>query len=318
MPPQILFGDIRDLDLSALLTMLKNAGITRLDTAAMYQNGEAEKKIRLANFPNRGFTIDTKIFFALPGFGTLTPEAIDKSLTQSLMSLGMDRVNVLYCHGPDYATPLWEQAKAFDDQYQRSRFAMLGVSNIMPDMLSRWLDVADREGWVKPSVFQGQYNLLCRTYEESLFPLLRKHGMTFNAYSPLAGGFLLGNYTQEGLQGGSRFAKMTSYTKWYDTPTMHNAVRQLLAISEETGLGMDELSLRWLKYHSALSSEDGIILGASKLEHIRSSTSLLAQGPLNQNIVRRLTELWEGVEEDGARVVDTSLQGWKVASQTRS
>ena len=69
-------------------------------------------------------------------------------------------------------------------------FEHFGVSNLESETLQEWLKVAEERSYVKPSIYQGQYNLLCRSWEDKLFPLLRQHGIQFSAFSPLAGGFL--------------------------------------------------------------------------------------------------------------------------------
>jgi aryl-alcohol dehydrogenase-like predicted oxidoreductase len=51
---------------------------------------------------------------------------------------------------------------------------------------------------VLPTVYQGEYNLLNREAEESLFPLLRREGIGFVAYSPLASGFLTAKEEKKG------------------------------------------------------------------------------------------------------------------------
>jgi aflatoxin B1 aldehyde reductase len=229
-----------------------------------------------------------------------------------LQHLGVDKVNVLYCHAPDFATPIAQQAKAMNDQYKRGRFTHLGVSNFSPEMVQEWLDVAEKEGYVKPTVFQGHYNLLCRQYETTLFPLLRKNGIVFNAYSPLAGGFLLGHYTEEGLQGGSRFANAEGqYAKLYGSPALHGFIKKLKALSEKTGLRLDELSLRWEKYHSILDEKDAIILGASKVSQIEKNVAVLNAGPLDESVVKELNALYdanEDVKADVAKIVDFEAQ----------
>lgn len=121
---------------------------------------------------------------------------------------------------------------------------MSNLSNFSPEMLRQWLSVAEKEGLVKPTVYEGQYNLVCRALESELFPLLRATDIAFSAYSPLAGGFRLGNFTAEGVQGGSRFAITSPFKTWYDKPAVHEAVRQLRTLSERAGVGMDELSPR--------------------------------------------------------------------------
>lgn len=305
MPAQIIFGDVNTLDPAELRAVLKENNISRIDTAAVYQNGESEKIIGRAKLP-ADFTIDTKIRAARPAAGHLTPEKIEKSLTNSLEQLGMKKVNVIYCHAPDGETPIAEQAKAFSDQYVKGRFTYLGVSNFSVQMLQEWLDIAEKEGYVKPTWFQGQYNLLCRSYEDELFPLLRKNGIHFAGYSPLAGGFLLGNFTQEGVQAGKRFSMGSPYNKWYDHASMHKAIKKLKTISEKTGLGMDELSFRWEKYHSVLKDDDVIIMGASKIEQIGRSVKKAERGPLEAGVVKELNSLWDLVKEDGKHMTDFS------------
>lgn len=129
--------------------------------------------------------------------------------------------------------------------------------------------------------------------------------MVFRGFSPLAGGFLLGNFTANGVQSGSRFTVEESpFMKWYNKPSMHDAVTKLKGISEKSGVGMDELSLRWLVYHSILSDEDGIILGASKVHQIERNAAQIKKGPLEEGVVRELERLWEGVKEDGIVMVE--------------
>ena len=76
----------------------------------------------------------------------------------------------------------------------------------MPEMVEQWLKIAAEKKLIKPTWFQGQYNLVCRVYEETLFPMLRYEGVHFAAFSPLAGGFLNGNLTPQGATG-VRFVK---------------------------------------------------------------------------------------------------------------
>ena len=182
--------------------------------------------------------------------------------------------------------------------------AQLGVSNISPQMLKSWLEIAESKGYVKPTVYQGQYNLLCRGYETTLFPLLREYNIHFNAFSPLAGGFLLGNFTAEGVQGGSRFSLGTPFNGWYDKPSMHEAIKRLKEISEREGVGMDELALRWVVHHSVLGEKDSIILGASKVQQVGKNVGQIRKGSLDGEVVRELDALWELVKEDGVSIVE--------------
>lgn len=61
-------------------------------------------------------------------------------------------------------------------------FIQIGLCNYSVDEVSEFLSVCDRNGWVKPTIYQGQYNAVCRKMEKSLLPLLRSNGMTYVAF----------------------------------------------------------------------------------------------------------------------------------------
>lgn len=56
-------------------------------------------------------------------------------------------------------------------------------------------------------------------------------------------------------------------------------------------LTMIEASLRWLMHHSAIrikNGNDGMILGVSKVEHLRENLSYLESRPLSDEVVKVL------------------------------
>lgn len=122
MPPQIISGDIGEHDPIALARALHEAGIERIDTAAVYGNGESERKLGASGLLEQ-FAVDTKVLLVPGGVGTLSEEAVERSLSNSLKFLNTDKVNVYYCHAPDHQTPIHEQAKGLDKQYRDGRFA---------------------------------------------------------------------------------------------------------------------------------------------------------------------------------------------------
>ncbi|KAM4057920.1 aldo/keto reductase family protein [Hirsutella rhossiliensis] len=256
--PLLIFGGAsigyaydRPEAVSELLRTLRSLGITRVDTAARYpptNPGASERLLGEAGAATQGFDLDTKILCWGDGSGTLEPAAIEKSLHESrrrLQSKGL----------------LEEQAAGLNAQYKRGLFNKLGVSNLSPEMLSEFLGICDDKGFDRPSVYQGQYNLIFRGIETTLFPTLRKHGMTLNAYSPLAGGFLSGRLSA-GETEGTRFAEGN---------IMSHKTIEPLAISNI------EASMRWISSHSALGPDDGVILGASKPSQLERNLEGIAK-----------------------------------------
>ena len=49
-------------------------------------------------------------------------------------------------------------------------------------MIESWMRIADENGYVRPTYYQGRYNLYYRHYENTIFPVLRKYNMHFMAF----------------------------------------------------------------------------------------------------------------------------------------
>ncbi|KAI1767012.1 Aldo/keto reductase [Hypoxylon sp. FL1150] len=289
---------------SQFLDILRDAHVFQLDTAARYppdNHGASERMLGRVRAHKRGFTINTKVLFAgNSSAGTLSLEAVRRSAANSLEVLHADKLGILYAHTTDNATPLEEQAEALNEQYQKGVCAKIGISNFPLDTLKSFLDICEKKGYVKPTVYQGQYNLVCRGPEKELLPFLREHGITFNAYSPLGGGFLTGNLTK----GTAENTRLTSaygahFARWYDRPEFHDAVRALLRVVEPLGIKPSEAALRWVAYHSALGEADGIILGATKAEQLRQNLEDIKKGPLPSEVLEVIAEIGRTIDELG-------------------
>ncbi|KAI4156013.1 MAG: hypothetical protein LQ340_000602 [Diploschistes diacapsis] len=288
-----------------LVSVLQKVGITHLDTAARYpptNPGHSEKVLGENNVPSR-FTLDTKI--KLVGFdskGSLTAQAIDDSIAEQFSRLKVTSVNTLYCHAPDTQTPLEEQLAAVDKHYRAGKFKHLGVANFSAQMVNEMIQIAEKKGYVKPTVYQGHYNLICRGPEAEILPLLKRHGIKYNAYSPLAGGFLTGKLTK-GETSDTRFMEGNKFGQYYkmlyDKPEMHTAIKELESITQEANLSITEAALRWIFYHSALDKNDGVILGGSKPRYPEQNIADMSKGPLPKSVVDRLDKIW-GVVENAA------------------
>lgn len=143
--------------------------------------------------------------------------------------------------------------------------------------------ICERRGFVKPTVYEGIYNLLDRTPEGELFPCLRKFGIKFAAYSILAGGYLTGKHLplpsaqsqqdEEDHPCGHFSASWpwsTFYTLRY--PPMATAVTKLQSVVAQHGLSLTEVAYRWLQWHSLMRPEDhGLIVGASNMQQLENA-----------------------------------------------
>lgn len=53
-------------------------------------------------------------------------------------------------------------------------------------MLEQMLRICNDKGLQKPSCYQGDYNLITRGMETKLLPMLRAHGIVYNAFRYVA------------------------------------------------------------------------------------------------------------------------------------
>lgn len=172
-------------------------GYNQLDTARVYP--ASEERLGKVSAAAR-LTIDTKVMPGMPSAGDSKPKQVHTKaqvladIDESLKTLNTTQINTEYLHAPDRNTPFSDACEAMDEAHKAGKIRAWGLSNYTAEEVQRIVDICDERGWLKPAVYQGQYNPLVRGGEKELFPVLRKAGVAFYAYSPAAGGFFAGNY----------------------------------------------------------------------------------------------------------------------------
>ncbi|EIW78932.1 Aldo keto reductase [Coniophora puteana RWD-64-598 SS2] len=280
-----------------IVEYLNSKGYHEYDGARKYGDGSSEEYLgKLRDLGAlEGAKIDTKVFVAIPGVpGDHAPGKLRASLQESLKALNMDKVRVFYLHLPDRGTPFEDTLFEINELYKEGKFEYFGLSNYYSWEVAEIVTIAKAKGWIAPTVYQGVYNALERNIESELIPCLRKFGLSFVAYSPLARG-LFGGVDPNAPAKGSRWDFSSSVM----APGLHMRYKgyteifpQLTETLKRHNLSGAEVALRWLQHHSALGQEDGIILGASSLEQLQANVEDSEKDPLPSAIVDLLQEMW--------------------------
>jgi len=299
-PTPFYNDEFNPVDGQKFLDVLKAYGFTDIDTARVYVAGE--KNFGLVKAASQGFVIDTKVNSFFPG--AHKPESIYASVKTSFELLGVDKVHILYLHSPDRATPFEDTLRAMNELYKQGKYEKLGLSNFSASEVAQVVSIADKNGFVRPTVYQGNYSLLVRKGETELFPLLRKEKIAFYAWSPLAGGILTGRFaSSEEANAGTKFnheAFGPIYKSLFVKDSFFSALSELWTVAKAHNLSPIETSLRWLAYHSLLNKVDGdaIILGGSTPAHYENNIKELQRGPLPAPVVDACEKLWEKVKSE--------------------
>ncbi|KAF9886721.1 hypothetical protein FE257_011098 [Aspergillus nanangensis] len=252
-----------------VLNFLENEGIKVIDTAASYP--DSEELLGIADAGAR-FTIDTK-------------------------------VDVLYIHAPDRRSPIKSVLAGINTLYLARKFKRFGLSNFNAEEVEEVIRVAKENGFVLPSIYQGNYNAVARRSETELMPVLHRWNISFYAYSPIAGGFLTKNPEQLRAGGHGRWDPSgwtgNMYNALYNTPCMLRALEAFIRLSNEMGISQAELAYRWVAYNSQLRPKlgDGIIIGARFGPQLEEALVGLSKGALSKEVADRIDALWPDIDE---------------------
>ena len=286
-------------DAQAFVDAFLDAGYNEFDTAYVYNEGQSEMLLGEALKNKSGYSVATKVNPRISG--RLDGEAAYAQLNESLKRLGMPRVDIFYLHFPDPATPVSSVLEACAQLHKEGKFGELGLSNFPAWMVADVWHICEKNGWVKPTVYEGIYNPLTRNAERELNAALDRFGMRFYAYNPLAGGLLSGRYTSfEEAPGDGRFTHRPNYQNRYWKKSYFDAVNYLKTACEKEGTSLPEAVYRWLTHHSMLRGERGdrVIIGASKLHHLKDNLSYFAKGPLGEETVGAFEKAWSVCRAD--------------------
>lgn len=218
MPPHLVFGagsfgGAKDIftygfdtpeKVTEVLDVLQRLEIAEIDSAAGYPPngtpGQAEELLGQSKVIERGFNISSKVLVTGVEGGHMSDELVTASLDRTLTSLSTSKLDLYYSHFPDPLTSLEEQAKSFHKQHLAGKFErvcapqqmfikviltgcyQLGICNYTVEDTEKFFAICQEKGYIKPSVYQGQYNVLQRQIEDDLFPLLRANNCAFYAF----------------------------------------------------------------------------------------------------------------------------------------
>ena len=292
------------LDLPQSTKMVESflcSGHEELDTAYVYNGGDTEKYLGeiLPSLPQGTYQIATKVHPRITG--KLDRECVMMQFEESLRRMKRDSVDLLYFHFPDSKTPIDEALTTVAELHELGKVKAFGLSNYPAWEVVSIAEKCKSCGCPLPSVYQGMYNALCRNVEPELFPALRSLNMKFYAFNPLAGGMLTGKHLHfEDAPQPGRFARLKSYRDRYWKQSYFDAVADIKQQTDAEGIGMAEAAYRWLAFHSMMKPnlDDGIILGASRIEQMTQNLEALKKGALPSSIVEAMNNAWEIARPD--------------------
>lgn len=257
------------------------AGVNFFDCADAYSGGEAERFLGrvLRGYRRSSYVVSSKVFFPTgPDVNEvgLSRKHIFENVERSLKNMGLDYIDLYFCHRYDASTPMEETLRALSDLVAQGKILYYGVSEEWgAARLEKAQRIIEKYNLYPLTVVQPQYNMVDRYIEHEIMDVCEKYGIGITPFSPLAQGLLTGKYKK-----GQPYPEGSRATHQADkqinnllTDENLDKVSRLEKIALELGTNMSVLSLAWILKKPCISS---VITGASKPEQL--TNNLAASG----------------------------------------
>ena len=293
------------VDVSAAREMMAaafDAGVNFFDNAEVYANGRSEvvmgEALKALGWPRLDYVVSTKLYWGLAGKApsvngknTLNRKYLMQAIDGSLERMGLDFVDLVFCHRPDPNTPVEETVWAMSDMITRGKALYWGTSEWSAQEIRAAWDIAERHHLHKPVMEQPQYNLFWRKRVEQEYARLYEDiGLGLTTWSPLASGLLTGKY-RHGVPAGSRGALegMSFLVKGLTDAAKNEAVGKLDAVASDLGCRLAQLAIAWVARNPRVST---VITGASRLSQLKDNLAAVDVIPkLTPEVLARIDEI---------------------------
>ena len=264
-----------------MLAAAMDAGVNFYDNAEGYALGKSEtlmgQAVRELGWPRLNYVVSTKFYWglsrdevAINRKNTLNRKYLMQAIDGSLQRMGLDFIDLVYCHRPDPHTPIEETVHAMSDMITQGKALYWGTSEwSASDIRAAW-EIAERHHLHKPVMEQPQYHLFHRKrVEEEYARLYEDIGLGLTTWSPLASGLLTGKY-KNGVPEGSRGSVkgMDFLLSGLTDAAKNAAVGQLETVAKDLGCSLGQLAIAWVARNPRVST---VITGASKISQLKDN-----------------------------------------------
>jgi voltage-dependent potassium channel beta subunit len=287
---------------SDLIHAAYDQGINFFDNADAYANGQAEIVMGKAikDLPREALVLSSKVFWpTMPGPNGrgLSRKHMTESLNASLKRMGVDYLDIYYCHRYDPDTPVEEVVYTMNSFIQQGKILYWGTSEWEASQITHARGIARQFNLIPSIVEQPQYNMFHRKrVEDEIAPVCRDFGIGLTTWSPLFYGILTGKYN-DGIPEGSRASlENMSWIRDRITNEKIEKVRSLTALANELEITTAQLAIAWLLRRKEVSS---VITGATRLEQLDENLlAAEAQQKLTDDVLERIEIIIGPIEDD--------------------
>jgi aryl-alcohol dehydrogenase-like predicted oxidoreductase len=255
-------------------------GINFIDTADVYSAGESEEIVG-AFLAEAGPAARQDIVLATKFHGRMgeglnregnSRRWIISECEASLRRLQTDYIDLYQIHRPSPGTDIDDTLSALSDLVHAGKIRYFGSSTFPAWMVVEAHCQSERRGRERLSTEQPPYSMLARGIEDDLLQVCQNYGMGVLSWSPLAGGWLSGNFGT-GKENTSRRAERLPARYDLEDPSNRAkllAVDQLAELAAKAGHSLPELAVSFVLNHRGVTSA---IIGPRTMDQLTTVLS---------------------------------------------
>ncbi|MCR6629971.1 MAG: aldo/keto reductase [Magnetospirillum sp.] len=221
-------------------------GVTHYDTADMYGSGHNETLLaRFLKDKRDRVVVATKFgIVRQPGQYARrvdnSPAYVRQACEASLQRLGIDTIDLYYCHRRNPEVPVEDMVGAMAELVKEGKVRALGLSEVSAATLRR-------AHAVHPiAAVQSEYSLWTRDPEAGVLPACRELGVSLVAYSPLGRGMLTGAITKSDDLAENDFRRLSPRFQGDNLAANLHLVDKVKALAAAKGCTPGQVALAWL------------------------------------------------------------------------
>ena len=302
------YGPSDDAESLRTLARALELGVSLFDTADTYGLGHNESL--LGRFLDEGGAARRRQAVVASKFGIVreagtyerridnSPAYIRRACEASLRRLGVERIDLYYCHRRDPDVPIEEVVGAMAELVAEGKIGAIGLSEVSVETLRR-------AHAVHPvAAVQSEYSLWSREPEAGMLAACAELGTAFVAYSPLGRAFLTAT-VDTGKLADDDFRKRNPRFSGEAEARNRQLVAALGELAAARGLSNAQLALAWL-----LNKAPHVIPipGTRRIAYLESNVSA-ADIALSADEVGQLDRLFDPLAVAGARYPEGGFVG---------
>jgi aryl-alcohol dehydrogenase-like predicted oxidoreductase len=275
------YGDADEAESLATLNRCLDLGVTFIDTANVYGDGNNERLIAKLLADRRDevtlatkFGIDGNPADRAAGRRPVRGDAayVRQCIDESLARLQTDVVDLYYTHRRDLTVPIEETVGAMAELVRAGKVRHLGLCEVTADELRAAMAV------YPIAAVQSEWSIWSRDVERQVVPTAATLGVGFVPYSPLGRGFLTGTIRSAAdLSSPSDFRH--TMPRFADSALEANlaVVDVVRSVAEEQLATPAQVALAWLRYRAeALGVASVPIPGTRRVSRVEENLGSLS------------------------------------------